>query len=89
MPDASVWEEAWNRAQPRLSSIRNRLNPHDSPDPRIMRVGQLDSELLDQELVQLLKEPLNSALSLINVRQQVLNRCAINHIYAGFTQSAV
>ncbi|KAF8238819.1 peroxisomal biogenesis factor 2 [Tricholoma matsutake] len=66
MANTSVWEEAWNRAQPRLSSIRNALNPHDSPDLRIIRVGQLDSELLDQELVQLLQEPLNSALSLIN-----------------------
>ena len=34
---------------------------------RIMRVGQLDAELLDQELVQLLCEPLKKALNLVNV----------------------
>ncbi|KIM90935.1 hypothetical protein PILCRDRAFT_811429 [Piloderma croceum F 1598] len=31
-----------------------------------MRVGQLDSELLDQELVQLLQDPLNKTLALVN-----------------------
>jgi peroxin-2 len=64
---SSPWEDAWNKAQPRLSSIRDTLNANDSPDPRIIRVGQLDSELLDQELVHLLQEPLDRALSLINV----------------------
>jgi peroxin-2 len=36
-----------------------------------MRVGQLDSELLDQELVQLLQEPLNKTLALVNVCEQL------------------
>ncbi|OBZ76082.1 Peroxisomal biogenesis factor 2 [Grifola frondosa] len=37
-----------------------------SPSPRIVRVGQVDAELLDQELVQLLKEPLIKALGIAN-----------------------
>ncbi|KAG6854856.1 hypothetical protein C0991_012046 [Blastosporella zonata] len=66
MPNISPWEEAWNAARPRLSAIRDALNTGSSPDPRVIRVGQLDSELLDQELVQTLQEPLNKALSLVN-----------------------
>lgn len=64
-----AWEQAWNNAQPALSSIRATLSSSTSPDPRIIRVGQLDSELLDQELVLLLQEPLHKALSLVNVCQ--------------------
>ncbi|PPQ83281.1 hypothetical protein CVT25_004020 [Psilocybe cyanescens] len=62
----TVLEEAWNHAQPRLSQIRTSLTTTDSGHPRIIRVGQLDSELLDQELAQLLQEPINKALSLIS-----------------------
>ncbi|KAG6830841.1 hypothetical protein H0H92_014493 [Tricholoma furcatifolium] len=62
----SPWEDAWNNAQPRLASIRDAFNAISSPTSRVMRVGQLDSELLDQDLVQVLQEPLNRALSLIN-----------------------
>ncbi|RDB22809.1 Peroxisome biogenesis factor 2 [Hypsizygus marmoreus] len=67
MATSTPWEDAWNRAQPTLSSIRDTLNSNTSPDPRVIRVGQLDSELLDQDLVHILQEPLNKALSLINV----------------------
>jgi peroxin-2 len=63
------WQEAWDKAQPRLAFIRDTLNSNSSPDPRVIRVGQLDSELLDQELVHLLQEPLNKALALFNVRE--------------------
>jgi peroxin-2 len=68
-----VWEQAWNNAQPALSSIRDSILLSSTPDRRIIRVGQLDSELLDQELVLLLQEPLNNALALVNVRGQVAN----------------
>lgn len=34
---------------------------------RVFRVGQLDADLLDAELVQLLKDPLNKTLSLLGV----------------------
>jgi peroxin-2 len=91
MANTSVWEEAWNKAQPRLSSIRDRLNLHGSPNPRIIRVGQLDSELLDREIVQLLQEPLNNTLSLINVCQKAIHCCDFyqSYMHTGFLKSAV
>ena len=64
---SSVLEAVWNSAKPKLSEIRALLAKGKRENPRIIRVGQLDSELLDQELVQLLKEPINKALSLISV----------------------
>jgi peroxin-2 len=64
---SSVLEAVWNGAQPKLTEIRALLSKGKREDPRIIRVGQLDSELLDQELAQLLKEPINKALSLISV----------------------
>ncbi|EAU84899.2 peroxisomal biogenesis factor 2 [Coprinopsis cinerea okayama7 len=63
----SVWDDAWNRAQPTLDSMQSTLISEEPVKPRIIRVGQLDSELLDQELAQLLQEPVSKALSLINV----------------------
>lgn len=67
MTDRSIWQQAWDSAQPKISSIRDSLNFNSPLNSRIIRVGQLDSELLDQELVHLLQEPLNKALSLFNV----------------------
>ncbi|KAH0587735.1 Peroxisome biogenesis factor 2 [Termitomyces sp. J132] len=71
MPHSSPWEEAWNAAQPRLSAIRDAFDATISPNPRVIRVGKLDSELLDQELVQALQEPIHKALSLINASLKV------------------
>jgi peroxin-2 len=62
-----VWQQAYSSAQPALSSMRDTLGSTTSPYSRIMRVGQLDAELLDQELVHLLCEPLQKALNLVNV----------------------
>ncbi|KAF8974447.1 Pex12 amino terminal region-domain-containing protein [Flammula alnicola] len=62
----AVLEDAWSTAQPKLTEIRAALNTRNPEHPRIIRVGQLDSELLDQELAQLLQEPINKALSMIN-----------------------
>ena len=67
-PPLSTWQQLWQEAQPRLHSVQQSLNTQDSPTPKVIRVGQLDAELLDQELVQLLQEPLTKALSLVNVR---------------------
>ena len=66
MSGRAAWEDAWERALPRISSLRTSLatNPIVS---RVTRVGKLDSELLDQELVQLLEEPLKKAFALLNV----------------------
>lgn len=70
------WQNAWSDAQDRISRIRADVAATPSPHPRITRVGKVDAELLDAELVQLLKEPLTKALSLVNVRISLsLSRC--------------
>ncbi|KAG1752653.1 Pex12 amino terminal region-domain-containing protein [Suillus paluster] len=65
---SSVWQQAWDAAQPRLHSIQDALaSPTFSiPNPRIIRVGQLDAELLDAELVHILTEPVSKALATVN-----------------------
>jgi peroxin-2 len=67
MPIQPSWQHAWEQAQPALTSIRDTLSSQRGPDPRITRIGQLDSELLDHELVGLLQEPLNKVMNLISV----------------------
>ncbi|KAF8826886.1 hypothetical protein HHX47_DHR5000491 [Lentinula edodes] len=64
------WDNAWNNAQPHISSMQDELRSLNSPPSRIIRVGQLDSELLDAELGNLLVEPLRKALSLISATLQ-------------------
>lgn len=61
------WEEIWEKSQSSLEAIRNSVSTLTSPTPRVLRVGQLDAELLDTELVQLLREPIANALSVVNV----------------------
>lgn len=63
---SSSWQAAWDRAQERLASITDSVTLS-APRGRIFRVNQVDSELLDLELSQLLLEPLNKALGLVNV----------------------
>jgi peroxin-2 len=67
-PAPTAWQQAWNNAQPRLAAISEAASSYDSPAPRILRVGQLDAELLDAELVRILREPIEKALALIHVR---------------------
>jgi peroxin-2 len=55
-------ESAWDAAQSRLEQIRG-LAWNDGPSSRTIRVGQLDAELLDQELVHLLQDPISKALN--------------------------
>lgn len=66
----NLWQQAWDAAQPRLHSIRDAIASQEYPQPksRIIRVGQLDAELLDAELVHILTEPVSKALAIINVR---------------------
>lgn len=63
----SVWQAAWDNAQPALARIRSTLAESKAALPRLIRVGQLDAELLDQELVLLLKQPLAIALNAAKV----------------------
>ncbi|KAI0092641.1 peroxisomal biogenesis factor 2, partial [Irpex rosettiformis] len=60
------WQRFWEEAQPRLGNIRQSLDEQLPPASRISRVGKLDAELLDQELVNVLQEPVIKALSLVN-----------------------
>lgn len=64
---AESWEEIWEKSQSSLEVIRNSVSTLASPTPRVLRVSQLDAESLDTELVQLLREPIANALSVINV----------------------
>jgi peroxin-2 len=65
---SAPWQDAWDRAQPTLSAIQDSLQSSPPEDAsRILRVGQLDSELLDQELAQVLQQPLANALGQISV----------------------
>jgi len=60
-------ENAWRVAAPKIASIVSSLSLHETPNRRVVRVGQLDAVLLDQELAQVLKEPVLKALSLVSV----------------------
>ncbi|KAG8967249.1 peroxisome assembly protein (Peroxin-2) [Tulasnella sp. 419] len=62
---SQLWQRAWDEAQSSLEGIRERLSSGPQAFPRPVRVGQLDAELLDQDLVTLLKEPIKNALSLM------------------------
>ena len=65
----AFWQQAWDLAEPRLTTIRTALEgTARGPEARNLRVGQLDSELLDQELLQLLREPIYKSLDILNVR---------------------
>jgi peroxin-2 len=66
---SNVWQQAWDAAQPRLHSIKDAIaSPaYPRPVPRIIRVGQLDAELLDAELVHILTEPVSKALGTVSV----------------------
>lgn len=61
------WQHAWDSAQPSLDALWESLGLRTSPNPRVIRVSQLDAESLDTDLVHLLQEPLNKALSTVNV----------------------
>ncbi len=61
------WQVSAQDAKPAISSIRRRLPHFPSPPLRVQRVGQLDADLLDQELSEILLAPLKSSLNLIKV----------------------
>ncbi|KAI9480439.1 MAG: Pex12 amino terminal region-domain-containing protein [Benjaminiella poitrasii] len=63
-PTPSEWSTNWKEIQPALSRIRRSMASLRTSSLRVMRVSQLDSDILDIELVDILKEQLWSALSL-------------------------
>jgi hypothetical protein len=72
MSQTTSWQHLWDQAQPAFSHAEQSLERTRSPASRILRVGQLDAELLDVELVNLLRDPLSKALGLVNVRNFLL-----------------
>ncbi|KAG9303734.1 hypothetical protein G9A89_018631 [Geosiphon pyriformis] len=60
------WKNEWRSAQNALSSIQQSLSSFPSPSLRIMRVSQLDADLLDLELFGMLKEQLWTAFALFS-----------------------
>ena len=63
---SAIWQQAWNDAEPRLNSWRESWKASDI-HPRSHRVGQLDAELLDEELVQLLFDPITRSIGHVYV----------------------
>lgn len=72
--NGTTWQLLWEDAQTRLTAIRESMSLQTPPAPRIARVGKLDAELLDQEIVTLLQEPIAKALSLINVSTMICRK---------------
>jgi peroxin-2 len=83
-----TWQHAWDTAQPRIQHLRESLNAQTATSSRVLRVGQLDAELLDQELVQILKEPIAKSLSLVHVRLVISPQPSLHPAYA-YRQSQV
>ncbi|KAH9966060.1 Pex12 amino terminal region-domain-containing protein [Russula dissimulans] len=68
MTQPTSWQQLWEQTRPTLSNAERSLASTTSPvASRILRVGLLDAELLDVELVNLLRDPLSKALGLVNV----------------------
>lgn len=74
----SHWQQAWDEAEPRIREWTNSWNIP-TIGGRVLRVGQLDAELLDEELAQTLQEPLMKALGTLNVRlsNSIYNFCGL------------
>lgn len=56
--NAAFWKNDWLNVQSSLSSLRSSLSSFSSSPLRIMRVSQLDADLLDSELFEAFKEQL-------------------------------
>lgn len=58
------WTAQWKELQPMLRKVRRSMATVRALPLRVMRVSQLDSDILDMELFDILKEQLWSSLSL-------------------------
>lgn len=63
-PPVAEWSTLWKDMQPTLAKIRRSMITARTTPIKVMRVSQLDSDILDSELFTILKEQLWSALSL-------------------------
>lgn len=68
------WNSNWKEIQPALRKVRRSMASLRTSSLKVMRVSQLDSDILDIELVDILKEQLWSALSLFKVSIQSRSR---------------
>lgn len=59
---APFYEDAFARARSAIERVRTELPYFPSPPLRVQRIGQLDADLLDQELTDLLVQPVKAAL---------------------------
>ncbi|WFD19398.1 peroxisome assembly protein (Peroxin-2) [Malassezia caprae] len=66
----AFYEAAFERARPQIERIRAQIPRFPAPVLRVQRVGQLDADLLDQELTDLLAEPLKAALQKVHPAQE-------------------
>ncbi|KAI8337135.1 Pex12 amino terminal region-domain-containing protein [Chlamydoabsidia padenii] len=63
-PPTPEWTDNWKQIQPTLMKIRRSMASLRTSSLKVMRVSQLDSDILDLELFDILKEQLWNALSL-------------------------
>ncbi|KAI7885942.1 Pex12 amino terminal region-domain-containing protein [Mucor mucedo] len=63
-PIPTEWNSNWKDIQPALRKVRRSMASLRTSSLKVMRVSQLDSDILDMELVDILKEQLWAALSL-------------------------
>jgi peroxin-2 len=66
-PATTEWNSSWKEIQPALRKVRRSMASLRTSSLKVMRVSQLDSDILDIELVDILKEQLWNALSLFKV----------------------
>jgi peroxin-2 len=64
----SEWNTAWAAAQDRLQQLSGLILQFPVAAERIHRMSQIDAELLDQELLSLVKQPLKAAFAVWDVR---------------------
>ena len=70
-PPQPEWKTSWNALQPALQKVRRSMATARTSPIKVMRVSQLDSDILDTELFQILKDQLWSALSLFKVKKRI------------------
>ncbi|KAG0164202.1 peroxisome assembly protein (Peroxin-2) [Apophysomyces sp. BC1034] len=63
-PPQSEWKNDWKQIQPALRKVRRSMAALRTSSLKVMRVSQLDSDILDLELFDILKEQLWNAFSL-------------------------
>lgn len=68
-PTTTEWNTSWKEIQPALRKVRRSMASLRTSSLKVMRVSQLDSDILDIELGDILKEQLWSALSLFKVKK--------------------